>query len=270
VQTAAVLTVKAQLTAAAPAVTSTFTVAPFPSLPAITATVPHPTLPPPATAVSCDKGLFVDDVTYPDDSPVLAGTNFTKTWRLKNIGTCSWTTSYALVFENGAVMNGPAVQALTGNINPAQTADVSVTLTAPAANGTYTGNWGLRNASGVIFTHFYVRIKVDDGSGGPFAVTHVTYVLSTWNDVGHTNCPRVKASITTNRAGTVTYHWVRSDSSASTQTLDFASAGTQTINYDWARGSANAGSPTWVGIYVDNPNHQDFGHLDFDTACTVP
>jgi hypothetical protein len=272
VQTEAALTVQAQLTAVAPAKTPTSTTAPFPSLPPVTATVPSATLPPPPTSTStCDRGTFISDVTYPDNAPVDAGTSFTKTWRLKNIGSCLWTTSYSLVFTSGDVMGGPAAQALTGIVNPGQTVDLSVNLTAPATNGTYKGNWGLRNGSGVIFySGFYVQIVVGGGGGSPFAVTHVNYVLSTWSDGSHTNCPRVKATITTNAAGTITYHWVRSDGPDATQTLIFGAAGTQSLNYDWARGSANAGSPTWVGIYIDDPNHQDFGHLDFDTACTSP
>lgn len=276
VQTSAALTVQAQLTAAAPAATSTSTTAPFPTLPPVTATVPSATPLPMATSTStCDRGTFVDDVTYPDNTVVDAGLSFTKTWRLKNIGSCSWTTSYALVFASGDSMSGPAVQALTGNVNPGQTADLSVNLTAPTANGTYKGNWAIRNGAGVIFfPGFYVQIVVNNGSGGspgPFAVSHVGYALSTWSDAGHVNCPRVTASITVNQAGTVTYHWTRSDPGTNpTQTLTFGAAGTQSINYDWARGSANAGSSVWVGIYVDSPNHQDFGHLQFTEACTSP
>jgi hypothetical protein len=272
VQTSAALTVEAALTSAAPAATATFTAAPFPTLPLATTTVPSATSAPMVTATSdCDAASFITDVTYPDGTLVDAGSAFTKTWRFKNIGTCSWTTSYAVVFKSGDAMGGPAVQALTGNVNPGQTVDVSVDLTAPAGSGTYTGNWSLRNAAGVTFyTGFYVQIKVG-GSAGAFAVTSTTYTLSTWSDSGHVDCPRVVAKITTNGAGTVTYHWTRSDgSTAATATSSFGSAGTQSINYDWALGSANAGGTYWVGIYIDSPNHQDFGHKEFTTVCTSP
>lgn len=171
VMTAAALTVQAQLpqftaTTSAPAATATFTSVPLPTL-------PLPTLPPPATATnSCDADQFVTDVTIPDGTVLTQGQTFTKTWRLKNVGSCSWTPSYALVFISGDSMNGPAVQALTGNVNPGQTVDISVALTAPSSNGNYTGNWGLRNASGVIFGHFYVQVKVHGSSGGgPNTVT---------------------------------------------------------------------------------------------------
>jgi hypothetical protein len=269
-QTAAAFTVEAQLTAVAPpSQTPTSTTAAFPTLPSVTATVASAT--PPTTSTSdCDRATFVTDVTYADGTVVDAGDTFTKTWRLKNSGTCSWTSSYAVVFTGGESMDGPTVQSLAGNVNPGQTVDISVDLKAPESNGSHTGNWALRNAAGVIFSKFYVEIDVDSGTGGPFAVTHVTYTLSTWSDGSHTDCPRVTAQITAGGPGTVTYHWTRSDGNGSTSTLTYDAAGTKSINYDWALGSAHAGETNWVGIYIDSPNHQDFGHKEFTTACTSP
>src|SRR4029078_37386 len=86
---------------------------------------------------TCDVAEFITDVTVPDGTNYAAGETFTKTWRIKNIGTCSWTPSYTLFFSNGASMNGPSTVALTGNVNPGQSVDLSVSLTAPAAAGEY-------------------------------------------------------------------------------------------------------------------------------------
>jgi hypothetical protein len=270
VQTAAAQTVQAALATAAPP-TATFTRVPFPTIPALVTTEPAATQKPVASATSsCDNADFVSDVTIPDNTPIGAGDGFSKTWRLKNAGDCSWTTSYAVVFLSGTSMDGPAVQALTGNVNSGQTVDITVDLTAPEANGTYTGNWGLRNGAGVIFSHFYVQIVVNDGTGGPFAVTRVTYTMASWSDSTHTNCPRITAAITTNAAGTVTYHWIRSDGADSTKTLVFSAAGMQSINYDWALASSHAGETNFAGLYIDSPNHQDFGRQSFTTACTSP
>jgi len=174
VMTAAALTVQAQL-AQVPSATPTFTSVPgpFPTVPL--PTFAPPTLPPPATATSnCDNAQFIADVTYPDDTVIAPSTSFTKTWRLKNIGTCSWTPSYAVVFFSGDQMSGPSAQALTGNVNPGQTIDISVNLTSPASNGTKVGYWKLRNASGVTFAQFYVQIKVNGGGGGSGSTNTVT------------------------------------------------------------------------------------------------
>lgn len=266
VLTAAALTVQAQLpgttATAALAPTSTFTPIPSP-LP----TLPPPTLPPPTATPNCDNAQFIADVTIPDGTVLDPGETFTKTWRIKNIGTCSWTSSYAVVFFSGNQMGGPSVQALSGNVNPGQTVDISVSLTAPSAPGDYTGYWKLRNASGVTFAQFYVQIKV---SSETFAVIHVTYDLSTFNEGSYTGCPIVTAHITTNGAGDVQYHWTRSDgASGSVETLHFNSAGTKNVQEKWYLGSGAPAGTYWLGIYIDAPNHQDFGHINVN-KCSSP
>jgi hypothetical protein len=172
--TAAAQTVAAHLTDAAQVQATPTTIvvqptaSPIPNVPTPTnpvPTIPPPTNPPPATQ-ECDKAAFVADVTIPDGTVLPKDQAFTKTWRLKNIGTCSWTTSYAVVFFSGEAMSGPAAQALTGNINPGQTVEISVNMKTPSHNGNYTGYWKLRNASGATFSQFYVQIAVQGGGSG--------------------------------------------------------------------------------------------------------
>ena len=146
--------------------------------------------------------------------------------------------------------------------------DISINLKAPAAAGDYVGYWSLRNASGKNFATFYVDIKV--GGGGPFAVTGVTYTVSTFDENSYDDCPVVTANITANGAGSVTYYWTRSDGSNSpTESLNFTSAGTKSVERKWYLGSGASGSNFWLGIYIDNPNHQDFGHADV-SKCAAP
>ena len=95
----------------------------------------------------CDHAQFISDVTVPDGSSFAPGGTFTKTWRLKNIGSCTWTTSYTLIFAGGDQMGGPASIALPVAVAPGQTADLSVNLTAPATGGHYKGLWKIANAS---------------------------------------------------------------------------------------------------------------------------
>ncbi|MDH5506840.1 MAG: NBR1-Ig-like domain-containing protein [Anaerolineae bacterium] len=116
----------------------------------------------PAPQSSCDWAGFVEDVTVPDGTPFAPGATFTKTWRLINQGSCSWTSEYDLVFDSGNRMEGPVSQQLTTKtIGPGETLDVSVKLTAPATPGSHTGYWALRNANDVVFgAVFYVEIKV--------------------------------------------------------------------------------------------------------------
>src|SRR3989304_4012127 len=45
----------------------------------------------PTNSPDCtNHATFVADVTIPDNSEVGAGTTFTKTWRVGNLGTCTW------------------------------------------------------------------------------------------------------------------------------------------------------------------------------------
>jgi hypothetical protein len=274
--------VGAELTAAADAVNAQLTqsaqsqatlTATSTSIVITTITSNPPSAVPPTS--NCNAGQFIDDITIPDGTTMSPGENFTKTWRLKNIGTCTWTSSYAVVFTSGTSMGGPAAQALSGNVNPGQTVDVSVNLTAPGSNGTYTGNYKLRDSGGVLFTNnFYVQIKVQGGGGGGggiFAVTSVTYDAGTFDEGGSTNCPIVTAHITANGEGDVDYHWTRSDgASAPVESVHFNSAGTKNVTTKWYLGSFWAGGdPEWQGIYIDSPNHQDFGHVNIN-ACSTP
>jgi hypothetical protein len=117
--------------------------------------------PPTQTPQPCDQAAFVQDVSIPDNTEFLPGTSFTKTWRLQNTGTCTWTTGYALVFEGGDSFSGPAWQQLPGDVAPGATVDVSINMKAPASPGKYFSNWRMRNAGGVIFgEHFYAQIVV--------------------------------------------------------------------------------------------------------------
>ena len=150
--------------------------------------LPPPSTPlPTATAVSyCDWVIFVRDVTIPDGTEFAPGETFTKTWRLKNRGTCTWTADYMLVFTSGDSMGSTTSVRLPGNVAPGQSVDVSVTLTAPARRGDYVGYWMLRNPSGLLFGYgekanqaFYVDIHVDDLPHG--TVTGSFYYPSEFN-----------------------------------------------------------------------------------------
>jgi len=119
------------------------------------------------TPLPCNRASFVTDVSVPDDTVFEVGTGFTKTWRLKNTGTCNWTSGYQLVFDHGDQMGGPASQQLTNDIVPPNgTVDISVNLVAPGSPGSYQGFWKIREPGGSVFAlntgAFWVKITTKE------------------------------------------------------------------------------------------------------------
>jgi len=146
---------------------------PTPDLP--TATL-SPTVVPSATPL-CDLARFVTDVTIPDGMEMLPGQTFIKTWRLRNMGTCTWTGAYQLIFDQGEIMSGPVSQPFAGDVPPGREVDISVALKSPENPGTYRGYWRIRNAAGVLMPilngyqgiSFFVEIRVVPPTSTPTA-----------------------------------------------------------------------------------------------------
>lgn len=121
---------------------------------------------------SCsDRVAFVRDVTVPDGAKIAPGKTFTKTWRLRNDGACTWGSGYALVFDSGDQMSGPDVAPLSREVPPNGFIDISATLTAPWQKGAFEGFWKLRSASGRTFgigqRPFWVKIVVPTSATPP-------------------------------------------------------------------------------------------------------
>ncbi|MBM3136716.1 MAG: hypothetical protein FJZ98_00845 [Chloroflexi bacterium] len=115
---------------------------------------------PTSTPQPCNKAEFVSE-TIPDDTSFNPNQSFTKTWRLRNVGTCTWNTNYKLVFFEGNQMNGPATKNLTQSVAPGEQVDFSVDLKAPASGGTYKGTWRVRDDNDQVFVfNIWVQIKV--------------------------------------------------------------------------------------------------------------
>ena len=169
------------------------TVTPTGTLPPSPTHTPSVTL----TPVPCNWAQFIADVTVADNWETGPLDHFTKTWRLKNIGSCTWTSGYSLVFDHGDQMDAPDSQQLTtGTVAPGATIDVSVNLLSPAAAGTYQGYFKLRASDSSIFGigpgadgAFWVKIKVATAALTVQQVENQTDV--TMGTVGNVsvNCP---------------------------------------------------------------------------------
>ncbi len=92
------------------------------------------------------RASLVSDVTIPLGTTLDVNAPFTKTWRIKNTGSCAWD-GVQLVFARGEAMTTKTSVPVAAT--PAgSTVDVSAAMTAPAEPGVYSGEWRLRNAAG--------------------------------------------------------------------------------------------------------------------------
>lgn len=110
---------------------------------------------------------FLQDVTIPDGTELAAGTQFEKTWQLRNNGCMTWPPGTQLFFWDGDQMGGP--DALDVNpVEPGAAVDITVNLTAPAETGEYTGKWQLITPDGIsIGPYVFVQINVVEPSPTP-------------------------------------------------------------------------------------------------------
>jgi len=101
-------------------------------------------------AVGCtNQATFVSDLTIPANTVLTAGSNFTKIWRVSNMGTCDWV-GYQLVHASGDLLGASSPQALP-LVTAGSNGDLSVEMTAPGSPGTYTSLWRMRASDGTIF-----------------------------------------------------------------------------------------------------------------------
>ncbi len=135
---------------------------------------PQPPVDPGVPPGGCVNGMaYVADLNLNDNNmsnpPVMAaGQPFRKGWRLKNIGTCTWDSTYALTYVNGnspfSSMSGSPVF-VKGEVKPGAMYDFWADLVAPPVPGTYQSFWSMRDGKGILFgQRVWVGIAV---SGSP-------------------------------------------------------------------------------------------------------
>ncbi|HAF62561.1 MAG TPA: hypothetical protein DCK95_09585 [Anaerolineaceae bacterium] len=233
-------------------------VQPTNTLPPVATITAQPT----ATPQSCNEVMFISENPL-DGAEFDPGETFTKRWRFKNTGTCTWNTNYKVVYYSGDDIEGAATTKLANSTAPGEVLDIVYDFKAPAEGGTYYTLFKLQDDKGVNFAQFWVQFKVKSED---FAVTNVT--LSTEHAIITGSCPQTfdyQAVIKTNNAGTVTYYLSFSDgNTSSTKSLTFSEAGSKTISGSW---ELNASGDYWIKLYIDEPNHQMFGPLNLSLTC---
>jgi uncharacterized protein YkwD len=95
-------------------------------------------------------------VTYPDNTNIQAGETITKTWEIRNQGTCTWGPGYELKFASGSFSQVVSLSDPFPDASPSDSVELSVLLTAPESAGTHSGVWVLQRPEGD-------NVEVQDG-----------------------------------------------------------------------------------------------------------
>ncbi|RIK31876.1 MAG: hypothetical protein DCC56_06770 [Anaerolineae bacterium] len=254
---------------------------PLPTLPAtLTPAVANtpteaPTLSSAPSDPDCIHAVFVSE--YPPDQAVFKpGADFSKTWTIRNVGTCTWDYSYKLIFWSGDAMGGATYYNLAEIVPPGDDIPITVQLKAPEAEGFYTGYWRLQTpwnknfGVGQYSQAFYATIQVDKRPQQESTVLSVTYNIVREPATG---CPAnvkytVYATITTNGPYEFSYYWEQKDGNESgVKGLDFDAAGSQTVSREWVVGRGDSPNDRWMQIIVVEPELIEFDKAVFSNPC---
>ena len=124
------------------------------------APVPTKTAVPTEVPVPCLYAALVSE-TIPDNTKLSAGESFTKSWTLKNTGTCDWNTEYRISFKSGNQMGAVDYVKISTETDYGETIKIKVDMTAPSKAGTYKGIWQMETNKGVKFGQVWVQIVVE-------------------------------------------------------------------------------------------------------------
>jgi hypothetical protein len=221
-------------------------------LPDATATLGFPptltTIPgqptPTSNGKACYVMTFVSDVSIPDGMIVAPGSKFTKTWRVRNDGNCVWDKNYTLVLDKGDAMTTATNIPLSKTVNPGDTFDISIDMTAPSTDGTYSGYWHIATPYGGYMgiagynQSLFVKVQVTAKTDRYFGVTSVVY---DWTRKPQKGCTTdgayytFSATITVNAPGEIDYRWDREpfDGDIVHGSVKFNEAGSKTVYWTW-------------------------------------
>lgn len=262
----------AQLPTVTETVEPTTTVFSIPTFTPVATLLPTTTpIPPTPTAIASLAVGSVTDVTIPAGTTLQGGQTFVKTWKLSNSGSDAWEKDFMIVFTSGDQMGVSSIT-LGKVVYPGQSIQISATFTAPVTAGAHTANFLMSTSKGFTFgtgsnfdRPWSIKINVKD----LFSVTAASVSASPSSYSGP--CPatiKLIPSITANGTGTVTYYLRISGGHSDTFTMNFSAAATQTgSKVSWPIDASM--TSLQVNVYVDNPNHQDFGILTIPIQCTT-
>ncbi|MEA4906519.1 MAG: hypothetical protein GYA17_00810 [Chloroflexi bacterium] len=90
-----------------------------------------------------------------------AGEQFSLAVGLKNVGSTTWTTDYALVYLGGTQLSGTTTIFVSAPVAPGEKAEFNIPAWAPNESGKYTSYWKLVNSGDAYIYEIYFTFNVN-------------------------------------------------------------------------------------------------------------
>ena len=225
--------------------------------------------------IPCNSSRMVSE-SIPDGTNFQAGETFTKSWTLKNAGVCNWTTDYKFVFESGDQMGASSSINVPSVIEPGRTVTFRINMTAPTADGDYTGVWRLKAADGEKMGKYWANIAVGSTGAGTtdpsppdnkeqaFAITRISsdlkedYAGFCPFDINYHVFIEANGAGTAKIASTVDFSETQIDTE-----YTFTQAGTRTFDGELRRSD---GGDFWIKYIVKEPKYQEY-IFNYSISC---
>lgn len=100
-----------------------------------------------------------EDGSIPEGTWIEFGKSFTKTWNVRNAGTCIWKDVVMFSASGTSMRSGRSSVVSVGLSGPGHETNIGITLTAPNVAGLYTNEWRFRSPDGTEFGSLTVTIN---------------------------------------------------------------------------------------------------------------
>jgi len=132
--------------------------------------------------------VFISDSTVGEGESVPPGTNFVKTWTVRNSGKYKWPSGCTLKLASGHAMGVSSVSISVPALASGATSNFSVQMTSPPEVGIYESQWRIATPNGVFFGDpIWSIVNVD--TAGTLALTQQLNAFKAFDEGGSSMTP---------------------------------------------------------------------------------
>jgi len=107
-----------------------------------------------SSSSTCYNATLISDVTVPNGTKMNPGDTFTKTWEIKNSGTCDWTGEFKITYVGGDLFGSDTTK-IRKFVKAGATTNISLPMVAPNGSGSATSSWQMADDSGTLFGQIF-------------------------------------------------------------------------------------------------------------------